>query len=140
MLTGKSIANMLIDAAFIPIIVTKGTLFHCQPRIPFSDPKPDTSSSDSEINDEETRYIQVKIKVSLITLPGGVLSSPFPSRSQARIKEEGWCMVPAGRKNSRQTYMTDNARIKYNARKSPSSNRPRPRPNVPVCEGLPQQR
>ena len=36
--------------------------------------------------------------------------------------------------------MIDNARIKYNARKSPSSDRPRPRPNVPVCEGLPQQR
>ena len=72
--------------------------------------------------------------------PGGVLSSTFPSRSQARIKEEGWRLVPAGRKNSRQTYMIDNARIKSNARKSPSSDRPRPRPNVPVCEGLPQQR
>ena len=48
--------------------------------------------------------------------------------------------MPAGRKYSRQTYMIDNARIKYNARKSPSGDRPRPRPNVPVCEGLPQQR
>ena len=36
--------------------------------------------------------------------------------------------------------MIDNARIKYNARKSPSSDRLRPRPNVLVCEGLPQQR
>ena len=36
--------------------------------------------------------------------------------------------------------MIDNARIESNARKSPSSDRPRPRPNVPVCEGLPQQR
>ena len=36
--------------------------------------------------------------------------------------------------------MTDNARRKSNARKSPSSDRPHPRPNVPVCEGLPQQR
>ena len=40
----------------------------------------------------------------LWTLPGGVLFSTFPSRSQARIKEEGWRMVAAGRKNSRQTY------------------------------------
>ena len=71
---------------------------------------------------------------------GGVLFSTFSSRSQARIKEEGWRLVPAGRKNSRQTYMIDNARRKYNARKSPSIDRPRPRPNVPVCEGLPQQR
>ena len=36
--------------------------------------------------------------------------------------------------------MIDNARIKYNARKSRSSDRPRPSPNVPVCEGIPQQR
>ena len=37
-------------------------------------------------------------------------------------------------------HMIDNARRKSNARKSPSIDRPRPRPNVPVCEGLPQQR
>ena len=37
-------------------------------------------------------------------------------------------------------HMIDNARRKSNARKSPSSDRSRPRPNVPVCEGLPQQR
>ena len=36
--------------------------------------------------------------------------------------------------------MIDNARRKYNARKSTLSDRPRPRPNVPVCEVLPQQR
>ena len=48
--------------------------------------------------------------------------------------------MPAGRNNSRKTYMIDNARRKSYARKSPSSDRPRPRPNVCVCEGLPQQR
>ena len=36
--------------------------------------------------------------------------------------------------------MIDNARRKYNARKTPSSDRTRPRPNVPVCERLSQQR
>ena len=36
--------------------------------------------------------------------------------------------------------MIDNARRKYNSRKSPPSDRPHSRPNVPVCEGLPQQR
>ena len=36
--------------------------------------------------------------------------------------------------------MIDNARRKYNARKSTLSDQPRPRPNVPVCEVLPQQR
>ena len=75
-----------------------------------------------------------------LTLHGGVLFSTFPSRSQSRIKEEGWRLVPAGRKNSRDTYMIDNARKTSTSRKSPSSDRPRPRPNVSVCEGLPQQR
>ena len=36
--------------------------------------------------------------------------------------------------------MIDNARRKSNARKSPSSDRPHTHPNVPACEGLPQQR
>ena len=74
------------------------------------------------------------------TLPGGVLFSTFPSRSQARIKKRRvgvWCQ-PAVKTPGK--HMIDNARRKSNARKSSSSDRPRPRPNVPVCEGLPQQR
>ena len=48
--------------------------------------------------------VLVRIDKTSIMAPGGVLFSTFPSRSQARIKEEGWRLVPAGRKNSRQTY------------------------------------
>ena len=49
-------------------------------------------------------HVFIDILCFCVTLPGGVLFSTFPSRSQARIKEEGWRLVPAGRKNSRQTY------------------------------------
>ena len=84
-------------------------------------------------------YISFQPELVAGTKQGGVLFTTFPSRSQARIKEDGWRMVPAALKTPGK-HMIDNARRKSNARKSPSSERPRPRPNVPVCEGLPQQR
>ena len=89
-------------------------------------------------------YFSIWVYASLLmdTVAWGVLANnnTFTSRSQARIKEKGWRLGPTGRNNIPSKHIIDNARRKYNASKLVLSDRPCPRPIVPVCEELPQQR